>query len=212
MITSFETPAFRAAFMELLAWRRDVRSFRPEPLPHGLISELIAATALAPSVGLSQAWRFVRVVSPAAREGVREIFRRCNAEALSGYDGEDAALYGRLKLAGLDQAPEHIAVFSDPTTPRGKGLGRRTMPQSLDYSVVTAVHTLWLLARTRGVGVGWVSILDPAQVTDVLDVPQGWSLIAYLCLGFPCEVGRTPELERQGWETRVTAESLMLTR
>ena len=212
MAASFETPEFRAAFMELLAWRRDVRSFRPQPLPDGLIAELIAAATLAPSVGLSQAWRFVRIASPAAREGVREIFRRCNAEALAGYDGEDAALYARLKLAGLDQAPEQIAVFSDPTTARGKGLGRRTMPQSLDHSVVTAVHTLWLLARIHGVGVGWVSILEPAQVTGVLDVPQGWSLIAYLCLGFPSEVGRTPELERLGWETRAHDRGVVLTR
>jgi 5,6-dimethylbenzimidazole synthase len=82
------------------------------------------------------------------------------------------------------------------------GLGRRTMPETLEYSVVGAIVTLWLAARAHGVGVGWVSILEATRVNDILDVPQDWSLIAYLCLGYPEEETRTPELERAGWETR----------
>ena len=83
-----------------------------------------------------------------------------------------AALYARLKLAGLDDAPCQLAVFADRSTAQGAGLGRLTMPEALDYSVVNAIHTLWLAARAEGIGVGWVSILAPARIAEILDVPR----------------------------------------
>ncbi len=212
MSLSFETAAFREAFRELLIWRRDVRCFRPDPLPEALVTELLQAAVLAPSVGLSQSWRFVRVRSHTARQHVRRSFERCNADALSRYAGEDAALYARLKLEGLDQAPEHIAVFSDQATQAGRGLGRRTMPESLDFSVVASIQTLWLMARAHGVGVGWVSILEPAEVACALQVPASWKLIGYLCLGYPQATAQTPELERQGWDKRVDLKDVVLER
>ena len=212
MSLTFESPVFRAAFLELLSWRRDVPSFRPDPLPEGLLAELLKAAILAPSVGLSQSWRFVRVRSHAARQQARRSFERCNGEALSGYACEDATLYARLKLEGLEQAPEHIAVFSDQTTQVGRGLGRRTMPESLDFSVVAPIQTLWLMARAHGVGVGWVSILDPAEVACALDVSPDWKLIAYLCLGYPETIASTPELERQGWDRRIDLEKVVVER
>ena len=86
---------------------------------------------------------------------------------------------------------------------RAHGLGRKTMPETLDYSVVAAVHTFWLCARAANLGVGWVSILDPAQVCRALEVPPAWKLIAYLCVGFPQEEHLDPELERHDWQARV---------
>lgn len=201
-MTAFETAEFRAAFTELLAWRRDVRRFRTDPLPDGLLQGLVQAAALAPSVGLSQPWRFVRVKGEPARAAVRANFARCNADALAGYQGDDARLYAELKLAGLDDAPEQLAVFCDRSTAVGRGLGRRTMPETLDYSVVAAVHGFWLAARTYGVGVGWVSILDPEDAARDLAAPEGWKLIAYLCVGFPETSSDEPELQRVGWERR----------
>lgn len=201
-MSDFETPAFRAAFGDLLAWRRDVRSFRPDPLPETLVDELLQAAALAPSVGLSQPWRFMRLRSDAARIAVRETFERCNADALAGYEGEDAALYARLKLSGLDDAPVQLAAFSDHSTAVGRGLGRRTMPEMLDYSVVLAIHGIWLMARTQGVGLGWVSIVDPARLAAALDAPEGWRLVAVLCMGRPSTPSLVPELERLDWERR----------
>lgn len=198
---AFDT-AFRAELTDLFRWRRDVRRFRPDPLPQDLVGELLAIANLAPSVGCSQPWRFVQVESEAARRAIRDDFAACNHEALNDYAGERAKLYARLKLAGLEAAPVQLAVFCDETTLQGHGLGRKTMPEMLRYSVVTAVHTLWLAARAWGVGVGWVSILDPAGVKSALDVPEDWSLIAYLCLGFPQAEDDTPELEREGWESR----------
>ncbi|WP_158745133.1 5,6-dimethylbenzimidazole synthase [Acidisphaera sp. L21] len=191
--------AFRATLLQLFQWRRDVRHFRTDALPPGLVRQLLDVAALAPSVGLSQPWRFVTVDDPARRAAIRQNFSACNAEALARQDR--AALYARLKLAGLDDAPCHLAVFADPDPQQGGGLGRDTMPETTAYSAVLAIHTLWLAARAQGLGLGWVSILDPAVVVAALDVPAGWMFIGYLCLGYPTAAADRPELERLGWET-----------
>lgn len=197
-------PVFDEAFANqldtLLAWRRDVRRFKPEPLPEALVAHLLALTELSPSVGHSQPWRWLRVSDAAQRQAVRESFAHCNAEALGDYEGEQAALYARLKLEGLREAPEQFAVFCDHATMQGHGLGRRTMPEMLDYSVVAAITQFWLAARARGVGVGWVSILEPEAVSAALGVPADWKLIALLCVGYPQEEHADPELVRHGWE------------
>ena len=192
--------AFQADLTRLFAWRRDVRRFTARPLEPGAIEELVALTALAPSVGFSQPTRFVRVVSAARRAAVVADYERANAAAADRYGGERHATYVKLKLAGLREAPVHLAVFVDTETPRGEGLGRASMPEMLAYSTVLAVHTLWLAARARGIGVGWVSILDPAAVASILDVSETWSLVAYLCVGYPQEEHLDRELERAGWE------------
>jgi 5,6-dimethylbenzimidazole synthase len=207
----FDT-GFRDRLVDLVAWRRDVRRFRSDALPAGALERLIGLACLAPSVGLSQPWRFVVVENVSRRNVVRENFRACNADALAAYHGERAQRYAALKLAGLDEAPAHVAVFADRGTEQGYGVGRRTMPETADYSVVAAIHTLWLVARAEGIGIGWVSILDPAALNDVLDVPKGWSFIAYLCVGYPQEGSPVPELERVGWEYRRTPEEFILRR
>jgi 5,6-dimethylbenzimidazole synthase len=203
-----DPPIFDSAFCErlarLFAWRRDVRRFKPGPVPSLLIEELVRTAALAPSVGNSQPWRFVSVDTPAAREAVIANFNACNAAALASYEGERAALYASLKLSGLREAPVHLAVFCDHSTEAGCGLGRKTMPEALDYSVVAAVHTFWLAARAQGIGVGWVSILDPAEICRALEVPTQWKFIAYLCVGFPSEEHVDPELERHNWQAHLT--------
>ncbi len=195
--------AFRASFADLLAWRRDVRHFRPGEKPdEGTLARLFELAALAPSVGNCQPTRFVRIDDEDRRALIRANFETANRDALTAYRGERAALYARLKLAGLHDAPVHVAVFCDEATEQGHGLGARTMPETRRYSTICALHTFWLAARARGVGVGWVSILDPAALADALDVPRGWTFIAYLCVGFPREEHLVPELERAGWEAR----------
>ncbi|MER9442887.1 5,6-dimethylbenzimidazole synthase [Mesorhizobium sp. M0045] len=203
MTANPEFPAdFRAGLAKLFLWRRDVRRFKPTLLPEGALERLLELASAAPSVGLSQPWRFVIVESETCRAAVRACFERCNAEALANFCGERAALYGRLKLAGLNEAPCQLAVFADRATEQGHGLGRQTMPATIDYSAVMAVHTMWLAARAEGIGMGWVSILDPAEMATILDVPPEWTLIGYFCIGYPSENHSVPELEREGWETR----------
>jgi 5,6-dimethylbenzimidazole synthase len=204
--------AFRQRLRDLFVWRRDVRHFRRDPLPPGSIERLIETACLSPSVGLSQPWRFVIVEDAGRRHAVAENFRACNGEALSAYSGEAAERYAALKLAGLEEAPCHVAVFADRATDVGAGLGRRTMPEMAEYSVVAAVCTLWLAARAEGIGLGWVSILDPRRIGDILSVPDDWIFIGYLCLGYPQQEDDTPELERAQWERRQPAECFVLRR
>jgi 5,6-dimethylbenzimidazole synthase len=204
--------AFRARLRDLLVWRRDVRRFRRDPLPSGTLEALIELACLAPSVGLSQPWRFIIVEDGKARAAIRENFAACNADALAAQSGQRAGLYARLKLAGLDEAPCHLAVFADRATAQGHGLGRHTMPEMIEYSAVTAVHTIWLAARAQGIGLGWVSIIDPMAVAVLLDVPAEWKFIGYFCLGYPQADDTTPELEQAGWEQRQLASSVIIRR
>jgi 5,6-dimethylbenzimidazole synthase len=204
--------AFQVKLDDLIRWRRDVRRFRPDALPDTVVTELVSIAALAPSVGNSQPWRFVRVDDAERRRRVIANFEACNKEALGDYEGEQAKLYASLKLAGLNEAPVHLAVFCDGATGLGHGLGRKTMPEMLPYSVVGAVTTLWLAARARSVGVGWVSILDPEAVKTVLEVPEAWALIAYLCVGYPQEEHLEPELQRAGWQARINARKFLIKR
>ncbi|KMS51077.1 Cob(II)yrinic acid a c-diamide reductase [Novosphingobium barchaimii LL02] len=198
------TPEFHEDLSALLAWRRDVRRFRRGPVAEDVVAQLLATAQLAPSVGNSQPWRFVRVRSPGLREA---LIRHVDGEAARAGeampDPERRAAYGALKLHGLDHAPEVIAVFCDDATDIGGGLGAATMPQTREWSVVMAIHTLWLAARANGLGLGWVSIADPDTVTALSDVPQGWRFIALLCLGEPEEPHIVPELERLGWQARL---------
>ena len=197
---------FRRQLRELFIWRRDVRRFRSDPLPDGTIERLIEVACLSPSVGLSQPWRFVIVEDPARRRAVIEDFKNCNAKALRSYSGERAARYATLKLAGLEEAPGHLAVFAEKASEMGYGLGRMTMPETIEYSVVAAISSMWLAARAEGIGLGWVSILDPVRVGDILSLPESWKFIGYLCLGYPDAEFDRPELERADWEHRRTMQ------
>ena len=205
--------AFRARLTELMVWRRDVRRFIPhKPVSPDLVAGLLETAALAPSVGNSQPWRFVLVEDADRRAKVVANFERANKDALGDYSGEKARLYAGLKLAGLKEAPVHLAVFADEGTGQGHGLGRRTMPEMLDYSAVMAVYGFWLAARAGGLGAGWVSIFEPEALTRDLDVPDDWKLVAYLCVGWPEEDQATPELERAGWEHRRSVDQQIIRR
>ena len=203
---------FADNFEQLLVWRRDVRRFKTDALDPDTVKHLIELACLAPSVGNAQPWRFVSVANPERRAVVRRSFERCNQDALMDLHGEKARLYAQLKLSGLDDAPVQIAVLCDRGTEAGHGLGRRTMAETLDYSVVAAIHNLWLAARMVGIGVGWVSIIDPVEVTRALDVPESWHLVAYLCVGYPVDESDQPELARLGWQQRQAEAGIVLER
>ncbi|MBA3910043.1 MAG: 5,6-dimethylbenzimidazole synthase [Rhodobacter sp.] len=185
-----------------MRWRRDVRRFLTAPVPADLVTRCLSAFASALSVGLSEPWRLLRVESPEARQACHANFRGSNAKALAGQSGEKAQLYSQLKLSGMAEAPLHLAVFCDDGTSKGSGLGAGTMPETRAYSVVGAITLFWLALRAEGLGLGWVSILDPDRLARDLAVPDSWRFIGYLCIGWPEEENCVPELERSGWETR----------
>jgi 5,6-dimethylbenzimidazole synthase len=196
--------AFQAQLKTLIAWRRDVRRFIEKPVPRALIDELLDLAQLSASVGNSQPWRWVQVDSPAKRSAVRTNFFAANEAARQAQADERAQIYATLKLEGIDKAPYQFAVFCDEATEQGYGVGRHSMPETLDYSTVVMIATFWLAARAAGLGVGWVSILDPQAISRLLDAPPTWKLVAYLCVGWPEEEHVDPELERHGWQPRTS--------
>ncbi len=200
-------PLFDADFVvrldELFRWRRDVRHFDTRPIPDADLHALLATAASAPSVGNAQPWRFVRIRSLPLRHRLAAHVDASSRTAAAAFaDPIRRDRYAALKLHGLREAPEILAVFNDDDPAAGYGLGRATMAETLRYSTVTAIHTLWLAAHARGYGLGWVSILDRDVVTAMLDVPAGWSFVALLCLGTPLAPSDVPELERRDWQAR----------
>jgi 5,6-dimethylbenzimidazole synthase len=205
-------PDFQKQLQDLFRLRRDVRRFRRDPVPEEQILELLDAAHHAPSVGLSQPWRFVLVGDPARRQAVIDEFHRANEEASRIYDDDRARLYRNLKLAGLKEAPVHLLVCVETHPDAGHGLGRQTQPETLRDSAVCAIQNLWLTARAKGIGVGWVSILEPERLRVAMELPETWGWVGYLCIGWPLEEPEVPVLETAGWDHRNPLEDHLLRR
>lgn len=203
---------FRGSLSELLAWRRDVREFRSDPVPQAVLAKLLEQATRAPSVGNSQPSRFVIIRSAERRRALIAHVEAEQVAAGADYDANRKAAYRRLKLHGLAHCPVAIAVYCEPDPAEGSGLGRKTMPEALVYSSVCAVHTMWLAARAEGIGLGWVSILEPATVSELLDVPRHWRFVGLLCLGYPKFEDDLPVLHKQGWQARLPVEAMVIER
>ena len=147
-----------------------------------------------------QPWEFIVVRDEAVRRQIYDNFQQSNSEAAERYGGDRRALYDSLTLQAILDTPINLCVTCNQSLSRGSGLGRQTMPETAVYSTVCAVQNFWLAARTEGIGVGWVSILNPAELADVLKLPDPVLPIAYLCVGYVSEFGVKPELELKGWE------------
>lgn len=185
---------------EILRWRRDVRHFRTDPVPDALLYRLRHAMELSPSVGNARPWRVIQVENAGLRQAVHDSFLAANQDAAASYDEAARADYLRLKLAGLDHAPVHLAVFSVAEPSEGRRLGRQTLPETLTQSTAMAIHAMWLMARALNLGLGMVSILDPRAIERIFTVPEDWHFAAYLCIGWPEFQDDTPLLHRTGWQ------------
>lgn len=209
-MTSDFSASEREAVYRAIRERRDVRAdFVADDVPDEVLMRILDAAHRAPSVGLSQPWRFIVVRDRATRGLVRDAFERANAEAAAIYAGEERERYGALRLQGILEAPVNVCVVCDDDPDRGRGLGRETMPETVRYSAVCAVQNLWLAARVEGVGVGWVSILDPAALREILAIPERLAVVAYLCVGFVRTFAREPDLVRAGWESRLPLDAVV---
>jgi 5,6-dimethylbenzimidazole synthase len=198
----------RSAVYRAIAERRDVRrGFVDRPLPDEVLQRLLAAAHCAPSVGFMQPSRFIVIRDRSIRAAVHNIFKDANAEAAATYQGVQGEQYAALKLEGILEAPQNICIVCDTQNERGHKLGRSSMPETAAYSTVCAVQNLWLAARAEGIGVGWVSILDPIRLRATLHIPDHILPVAYLCIGYVDQFASTPELERFGWEKRVPLET-----
>jgi 5,6-dimethylbenzimidazole synthase len=201
--------AERAAVYRAIRERRDVRRFRPGPVPDDVVERLLRAAAQAPSVGYMQPWNFLLVRDPHVRRQVHEAFRRANAEAQELFPPERRDRYAALKLEGILDAALNICVTCDRGRFGPVVLGRTCQADMDVYSTVCAVQNLWLAARAEGVGVGWVSILRPEDLRRILGLPDGVVPVAYLCVGPTESFAAEPELKTAGWLPEVPLAELI---
>ncbi|AMO75016.1 5,6-dimethylbenzimidazole synthase [Pseudomonas citronellolis] len=191
------SPEERAAIYRAIAERRDMRHFSGGEVAPALLARLLEAAHQAPSVGLMQPWRFIRITRPALREaihGLVEAERVKTAEAL----GERSEEFMRLKVEGIrDCAELLVAALADGR--EAHVFGRRTLPQMDLASLACAIQNLWLAARAEGLGLGWVSLFDPAALGELLSLPAGSEAVAVLCLGPVAEFYPAPMLALEGW-------------
>ena len=193
---------------EAIYSRRDVRRFRQEPVADDVLYRILDAAHHAGSVGFMQPWNFILIREENTKLRVKAMFDRENARGAGQFTGERQELYKSLKLEGILEAPLNLCVTCD----RGRGgkvLGRNTILDTDIFSTCLAVQNLWLAARAEGVGVGWVSILDNAELSGLLELPATVVPVAYLCMGYPEEFSDTPMLEAAGWRDRIPLEEVV---
>ena len=204
------TAAERDALYKAIFSRRDVRGqFTPDPVDDATLTRILTAAHHAPSVGFMQPWNFILVRDPAVKARVHADFLQANAEAAALFEGERQALYARLKLEGIREAPVNLCITCDRERAGPVVLGRTHIPAMDLYSCVCAVQNLWLAARAEGLGVGWVSILHEDRLRAALGIPERIVPIAYLCLGHVSRFHDRPELETAGWRRRLPLEELV---
>ncbi len=194
---------------EAIYKRRDIRHFRSDAVPSEVLHRILDAAHHAGSVGFMQPWNFLVIRDPITKSKVHQIYAAANEEAEKQYTGEKRQQYRAMKLAGIMEADVNLVVTCDVSRELGGGLGRQTMPETAVYSTCCAIENLWLAARSEGIGVGWVSILHPDKVKQVLGIPEHLTLVAYLCIGYPVSFEKKPMLETLGWQDRVPLEDLV---
>lgn len=193
---------------EAIYTRRDVRRFRPGEVPDDVLARVLDAAHHAGSVGFMQPWNFILIRDRQTREQVRTLFDEANRAAAETYSGQRRELYDSLKLEGILESDLNLCVTCDRSR-GGQVLGRHTIFDTDVYSTCCAVQNLWLAARAEGVGVGWVSILEPDRLGPLLALPEHVLPIAYLCVGYPASAEEQPLLERVGWRERLPLDELV---
>ncbi|MFP6862198.1 5,6-dimethylbenzimidazole synthase [Pseudomonas sp.] len=191
------SPLERAAVYRAIAERRDMRHFSGGEVAPELLARVLEAAHQAPSVGLMQPWRFIRITSPALREaihGLVEEERVRTAEAL----GERSDEFMQLKVEGIRDCAE-LLVVALMEGREAHVFGRRTLPEMDLASLACAIQNLWLAARAEGLGMGWVSLFEPLALANLLAMPTGSKPLAVLCLGPVTEFYEAPMLVQQGW-------------
>jgi len=193
---------------EAIYSRRDIRKFRPGPIPDEALLRILDAAHHAGSVGFMQPWNFIVIRDPEFRRQVKVLFEAENNRAAENYSGERRELYRSLKLEGIQESALNLCVTCDRTR-GGKVLGRSTVLETDLFSTCLAVQNLWLAARAEEVGIGWVSILDHAKLAELLGLPSHVVPVAYLAVGYPEEFPEKPMLESAGWRDRLPLEELV---
>ena len=203
---SFSQSEIKAVY-RAIAERRDMRHFRSDPVDSIILTRLLSAAHQAPSVGLMQPWRFIRITDDKLRSGIAKLVekeRSLTAKALSDRADE----FMRLKVEGILECGELlVAALSDKR--EQYVFGRRTMPEMDLASVSCAIQNMWLAARSEGLGMGWVSLFDPAELASLLGMPNGSKPVAILCLGHVAKFYSAPMLVNEGWAEQHPLQDLL---
>lgn len=211
---SFEYPDNeKAAIYKVIAERRDMRHFLSTPIAPELLHKLLQAAHHAPSVGLMQPWRFIRISDIALRNKIHALVdeeRKQTAQAIGEYENTARmAEFMRLKVEGiLDCGELLVATLCDHREQHI--FGRRTLPEMDLASVSCAIQNLWLAARAEGIGMGWVSLFDPQQLAQLLGMPAGAKPVAILCLGYVNTFYKSPMLVEEGWTTEKPLADMLM--
>lgn len=200
----------RRALYDVVGARRDIRRYRPDALDPELVRRVLGAAHQAPSVGHSQPWRFIVVSEPTTRDRAARMADEQRLRQARELEGDSARRLLDLQLEGIREAPVGVVVACDRRTPAGGVLGRATFPDADLWSCACAIQNLWLAARAEGLGVGWVTLFDPAELEALVGVPEGVVTLGWLCLGWPDERPPEPGLERAGWSRRQPVEDVIL--
>jgi len=200
----------RDALHRVIGARRDVRRFRPDPVPGDVLERVLAAAHAAPSVGHSQPWRFLVVQDPAIRDRAAVLTDRERLRQAAQLEPDAARRLLDLQLEGVREAPLGVVVCCDRRTPAAGVLGRATFPDADLWSCAAAVQNLWLAARAEGLGLGWVTLFRPEELAGLLGLPDGVVTLGWLCLGWPDERPPAPGLERAGWSRRLPLADVVL--
>lgn len=200
----------REAVYKAIFNRRDVRGeFLPDPVPDDVLGRVLNAAHHAPSVGFMQPWDFMVIRSMDVRKRVHELFNKAHAEATEMFPEEKQDTYRNLKLEGILESPLNLVITCDRSRTGPVVIGRTHMEWMDLYSSVCAVQNFWLAARSEGLGVGWVSIMDPDALTRTLELPESVVPVAYLCVGYVSQFHEKPELEKAGWLPRMPLDEVI---
>ena len=201
--------AWRRGVYEAIAQRRDMRAFEPDPIPPETLARVLGAAHQAGSVGFMQPWSFIVVGDLETRRAIRAHVERERLRAAEAFTGARRAQYLSYKLEGILDAPLNVCVTCDRERNGPAVLGRHTIRDTDVYSTCGAVQNLWLAARAEGLGVGWVSVLEPAALRRILGIPEHVLPVAYLCIGAVREFPERPVLESTGWLPRLALSQVV---
>jgi 5,6-dimethylbenzimidazole synthase len=209
MTTHALPEAWRRGLYETIARRRDMRAFLPDPIPHETLARMLSAANQAGSVGFSQPWNFLVVENLDTRRQIRAHVEQERMRAAAAFSEERRAKYLAFKLEGILDAPINLCITCDQERFGPAVIGKNTIPETAVYSTCCAVQNLWLAARAEGVGVGWVSILEPHVLRTILRIPDRILPVAYLCVGFVESFPEQPTFEAAGWLPRIPLKNLV---
>lgn len=197
----------QAAVYRAIAERRDMRHFRPDPVAPEQLKRLLMAAHQAPSVGLMQPWRIIRITNSIIREKIKALVEKERIETAKAMNEREDE-FMRLKVEGMDNCAE-IMVVTLCDKREEHIFGRRTMPNMDLASVSCAIQNMWLAARVEGLGMGWVSIFEPAALANLLKLPSGASPVAILCLGHVTEFYPEPMLQMENWRQGIELDAVL---